>query len=223
MHSYASLSLLFNWGDELKSNTELYSQAVTLEGVSPQSRLITLTGNVQAFGVLFRAAGAFPFFGIPMEELTSIDSLRTFRLPELHEQLSKISTLQGKGKHIESWLLRLLANGQTHSTFNPTSLMRIDNHFGHPSVQDIADNIGLSERQLERLFKNNVGLSPKKYLSLIRLHNARSALKQANSCTLTDIAHMIGFYDQAHFNREFKNAIGITPGEYVSRQNRLEN
>lgn len=218
MHSSGSLSILFNWGDELELSNGRCPQSVVVEAISPLSRQITLAGHVEAFGVLFRPGGAYPFFKTPMQEVATTDNLRNLHLPHLHEQLSNIPTLQGKVELVESWLIRLLSIKHDPSNIIPTSLKLINYSDKNQPTTRISNAINLSERQLERLFKKEVGLSPKKYANLVRLHDARLALKRGDTKTMTEIAHRAGFYDQAHFNREFKETIGMTPGAYASRQ-----
>lgn len=217
MHSKGALSLLFNWVDELKLSTGNYSQSAILQCVSSLSRQMTLVGDIQTFGILFRPGGAFPFFKISMQEMVSIDDLYRLNLSQLHQQLSEIPTLQGKIRWSESWLLRLLTAKQSPSIIISTSLKLIDSSYGNLSMQKVADNICLSGRQLERVFKKEVGLSPKKYANIVRLHQARLRLKKIDTASLAEIAHDTGFYDQAHFSREFKKIVGTTPGAYIYR------
>lgn len=217
MHSKGALSLLFNWGDELEVSTGNYSQSAILEGVSPLSRQMTLVGDIQTFGILFRPGGAFSFFKTPMQEIVTIDNLHRLNLPQLYQQLSETPTLQDKVRWSESWLIRLLTANHSPSTIISTSLKLIDSCYGNLSIQKVADNISVSERQLERLFKKEVGLSPKRYANIVRLHQARLRLKKIDTASLAEVAHDTGFYDQAHFSREFKKIVGTTPKNYIYR------
>lgn len=61
-----------------------------------------------------------------------------------------------------------------------------------------------------------VGLSPKKYGRLMRVRQARMALTQNG--TLAEVAHAHGYYDQAHFIREFNSVVGMAPGAYLPRR-----
>ena len=222
MHPDGSLSLVFNWGDELEGNNGRYPQSVTLDKVGPYSQQLTLVGHVQAFGVLFRPGGAYPFFGIPMHELQSADPLRHLNLAQQHEKLAEANTFQEKILLLESWLINLLTSEYELAAVVQPSLHLIDQSQGKNTIQQVAESVYISERQLERLYKNQVGISPKKYARLIRLRQARAILKQANKATLAEIAHLTGYYDQAHFNREFKASIGLTPGAYISRNKKRQ-
>ena len=218
MHPDGSLSLFFNWGDELALENGRSLQTVTLGKVEPYSRMMTLSGNVQAFGILFKPSGAFPFFGIPMHEMTTVGALHKHQLTNLHEQLAELPNFMSKVSFVENWLISLLNDNHIPSNWVPASINLINLSLGKQAIHEVANQVYLSERQLERLYKKEVGISPKKYARLIRLRHARQALKQATTSSLSDIAHQAGYYDQAHFNHEFKNSIGITPGAYLARQ-----
>jgi AraC-like DNA-binding protein len=220
MHSNGSLSLLFNWGDELQLQTDWYRQSVILEKVITRSREITLTGNLYAFGVLFRPGGTFPLFGRPMPEATDIKSLSAINLNQLQiqGQLADLPTLQCQIEVVESKLIDLLSINHAASIIIPFALKSIGDTSRNKSAQQIADYVDLSPRQLERKFRNEVGLSPKAYANLMHVHRARRELKLMEGSSLADIAHYAGYYDQAHFNREFKRIIGITPGNYIERK-----
>jgi transcriptional regulator GlxA family with amidase domain len=81
----------------------------------------------------------------------------------------------------------------------------------------VADRLYISQRQLERLYKIHVGISPKKYARLLRVEQARIAIKNAPTLSAAEIGNATGFYDQAHFIREFKSIIGMTPNDYAVR------
>lgn len=82
----------------------------------------------------------------------------------------------------------------------------------HASVADVADDLGVSERHLRRLFGDAVGMSPKAFSKLVRfrraVHAARRAHPQPNWAS---IAADVGYYDQAHLIAEFRSIAGVTP------------
>ncbi|MEM7020532.1 MAG: helix-turn-helix domain-containing protein, partial [Pseudomonadota bacterium] len=73
---------------------------------------------------------------------------------------------------------------------------------------------GMSLRTLQRLFAQYVGVSPKWVIQRIRLHDALERV-QAQPESLTEIAMDLGYADQAHFTRDFKAVVGISPREYL--------
>jgi AraC-like DNA-binding protein len=82
----------------------------------------------------------------------------------------------------------------------------------NPSLSQLAHLGGVSEFQLLRAFKRELGLPPHAYLMQRRLDHARGLLR--SGVTPSHAALESGFSDQAHLNRMFKRAYGITPGVY---------
>lgn len=221
MHADGSVGLVFNWGDPLQLNCGRFPQAISLDTISEKSKQLNLQGNVAAFGVLFQPGGAFPVLGVPMPELVSIEAVlaqTSFRdLPQLYEQLAERGTLREKIALVEGWLERQLGRARPQSPIIIPSLAAINRANGQLVIPQLAEVVALGQRQLERLYQEQVGLSPKKMAQLRRVRQARAALKQGGH-SLTDIAYQCGFYDQAHFIREFKASTGLTPTAYLIRQ-----
>lgn len=78
------------------------------------------------------------------------------------------------------------------------------------SIDEIAERIGLSRRQLERIFRDEFGMSPWKYALGRRLRQAHLLLTQTGH-PITDIAHECGFADASHFSRHVRATFGATP------------
>ncbi|HSU02109.1 MAG TPA: AraC family transcriptional regulator [Nocardioides sp.] len=90
----------------------------------------------------------------------------------------------------------------------------------HPEVSRVADvarELGLTERSLQRLSDQRLGLGPKWLLQRRRLHDAVEALK-AGRTGLAEMAATLGYTDQAHFTHDFRTMTGMTPGEFLRDQ-----
>lgn len=82
------------------------------------------------------------------------------------------------------------------------------------TVADVAARHGTSTRTLQRLFERYVGVGPKWVLTRYRMHDVVTELDGGYDGTLTDLAHRHGWYDQAHFTRDFTALVGLPPGRY---------
>jgi transcriptional regulator GlxA family with amidase domain len=80
-------------------------------------------------------------------------------------------------------------------------------------VDELAADIGVSCRHLTRQFQRAVGLSPKEFGRVARFLHALQLLTTRNGQLLTDVALESGYFDQAHFNHEFRELAGMSPGE----------
>lgn len=85
-------------------------------------------------------------------------------------------------------------------------------------VEQVAERVGVSRRTLERLFARYVGVGPKWVLARYRMHDVVTALDEGHPGSLADLAAAHGFYDQAHFSRDFTALVGVAPRDYRGRQ-----
>lgn len=81
-----------------------------------------------------------------------------------------------------------------------------------PSLEELATLVGLSPFHFSRTFRRATGLPPHAWLKQRRLEQARALLRQG--CAPLAAAMQLGFADQSHLSRQFKQAYGIAPGEY---------
>ena len=79
------------------------------------------------------------------------------------------------------------------------------------SVNAVADDLGVSERHLRRVFRETVGVSPKAFARLTRFHRALRAAREDGHASWASIAATAGYYDQAHLIAEFRAIAGVTP------------
>lgn len=82
------------------------------------------------------------------------------------------------------------------------------------TVAQVSDRHGVSVRTLQRLFTHYIGVGPKWVLGRYRMHDAVTELDEGYDGSLTDLALRYGWYDQAHFTRDFTSLVGVTPGQY---------
>jgi AraC-like DNA-binding protein len=87
-------------------------------------------------------------------------------------------------------------------------------------VDQVAGLGGLSVRSLQRLFAGYVGVSPKAVLARYRLQDAAAAIDAGAVDDLAGLATSLGWFDQAHFSRDFRAVVGFTPSAYLQRARR---
>jgi AraC-like DNA-binding protein len=84
-------------------------------------------------------------------------------------------------------------------------------------VAQLEERHGASIRSIQRLFGHYVGVGPKWVLARYRMHDAVSDLDAGYDGRLADLAATVGWYDEAHFIRDFVALVGETPGQYRAR------
>ena len=90
-------------------------------------------------------------------------------------------------------------------------------NFNKPiSFSDIASQYNFSPAYLTKIFKEYTGTSPIKYLQKYRIDVARKLLWSSN-LSVKEIAEKVGFEDQFHFSKNFKNVVGVSPQQFRSK------
>lgn len=93
-------------------------------------------------------------------------------------------------------------------------LEEISRSRGMMRIQELAQKTHYSERQLCRIFEKRIGISPKAFARMIRFQYVVLAILYNPGCSLIEYLSELGYADQAHFQREFKGYMGITPGYF---------
>ncbi len=82
------------------------------------------------------------------------------------------------------------------------------------SVKALADLCGISEAYFRRIFTDKYSVSPKDYIINLRIEHAKHLLV-SGQFTVSETAHMCGYFEPCHFSREFKKHFGVSPNEYA--------
>jgi AraC-like DNA-binding protein len=222
MHPTGGFGIVLNFGDEVALDGTGVKERVFLDGSNTISRKMGFYGTVDLMGIRFYAGGAYPFLDMPLHELQNetalVDALNDPSLIQLHAHLHDLETPQARIHVLEEWLMIRLTKGKERHPILAASLNVLEER-EHPfiSIPNIAREFAISQRQLERIYQTQVGMSPIQYSQLQRVEKARLALKQTAGQSTTRLAMELGFYDQAHFIREFKTVVGITPYKYLKK------
>jgi AraC-like DNA-binding protein len=136
---------------------------------------------------------------------------------DLEEQVLSATNIKTRISYIESFLLKKYNNVYYPDKILAGALKMINDHKGNISVANLLRDLPVTERQLERKFKEFIGLSPKRFSDTIRLQHFLKLLQNHPSRTkISDAIYEVGYYDQAHLNNHFKKSIGITPIQYMA-------
>ena len=86
------------------------------------------------------------------------------------------------------------------------------------SVSGVVHRVGMSRRRFVEDFRSEVGFSPKAFCRLRRFSAVLHRVASLKDAHWADVAHAAGYWDQAHFNHEFREFCGLTPSEYLARR-----
>jgi AraC-like DNA-binding protein len=223
MHPRGGFGIVFNLGDKLCLDGQTVFEPIFLDGANTVSRKLGFRGKVELMGVRFHEGGAYPFLGVPLNELRNeivlLDALDRPGLLRLHARLTETKSLSARTHLLEGWLMSRLSFGKERPAIIPASLSLLREREGQLPIPELARDLAMSQRQLERLYQAQVGISPKQYSLLLRVERARLALRRMDKQT-SILAAELGFCDQPHFIREFRAVIGMTPYDYIKRDRR---
>lgn len=180
--------------------------------------------------VAFKKGKAFPFYRFPMNQLADIvigaDLAFGGKFHDLKDQLLAAKSIDWMFQLVETFLL-----SQTGDEIREDSstrcieyaLLTIIHKPALRCIQLLSENIGYSQKHFIYLFREQVGVTPKQYLKIMRFQKAMQIIECRKSIRWSQIALESGYYDQAHFINDFKLFSGFTPNEYLKRKSSLLN
>lgn len=181
-------------------------------------------GYIDLLGIRFHPGGAFQLFGLDMPSLIGthlaaeeLDTdLNNAQLLELRERLAHSDSTSLRIGFIDDWLLQQAA----HKLAKQGPVQRLLPYLPNAtdSIEALSAQVNIGKRQLERRFQQEVGLTLVHLKQLQRIRRARQLISLNPDLPLVDIAQEAGFYDQAHFIRQFQKIHHLTPGEYRDKK-----
>lgn len=170
-------------------------------------------------GVCFFPHAIPLLFQLPSHNITnqnlSIDDLLGSRGRELEELIISAGSNSLRIQLLSEFLEKRLYESTPHKYCLASAIQKIWFHNGQASITQLASDSFLSQRQFERKFKEQLGFTPKMFSRIVRFENC-IAQQYSSYGSLTELAYLSGYYDQSHFNRDFKEFSGKSPGEYFS-------
>lgn len=176
--------------------------------------------NQSMVGVRFRPGGAYPFFRFPISELsesvTELDLIWGRLVDEIRDELREIESPDDRLLRLESLLLR-----QAQRTLEPNRLVTFAvNQLQHSpqflAIRDLASMVGITQKHLISQFEKVVGLRPKSFARVCKFQKVINLIEQQSQIEWSAIASECGYYDQAHFIKEFQAFSGLNPSAYVN-------
>jgi AraC-like DNA-binding protein len=183
-----------------------------LEAVEPGTTLV---------GLRFRPGVASRVLGVPAHELTDRDvpldeiwHRRTFQPSS--DRLRQASTIIERAEIAQS-LLASRCDAIRPPDAAVQRAVSLIATAGRERIDDVAKQLGISERQLHRRFAASVGYSPKTFQRIVRFQRLLALAEADARARLGDVSIAAGYADQAHMTREVVEFAGVTPGALLGK------
>jgi AraC-like DNA-binding protein len=208
-------NLSYSDGDQ---KIPLASSGIT--GLMDQVRVFSSSTDIGSVLVFFKEGAAVSFFRQPIHELfrQSI-SLDHFMLRSelwiLEEKLQASKTDAEKITIVEQFLISKI-NSTPPDMLVISAMSMIYKSRGNLRIKELLSQLHISQSVLEKRFRQVVGTSPKKFATIVRFKNAIHQYDRNKP--LTDLGYESGYYDQAHFIKEFRNFTGDSPEKFFGQK-----
>lgn len=180
-------------------------------GIMDQAELVPIPKGMGFFGIRFNPGMIFYILKTNMKELANeMRELKKIN-KEAYEKLeinrdSKDSRII---ETVENQLKELLLKVNFNNNFSNIVKNIKDNPQGE--IQEMAEKYGFSIKSLERAFYKKIGIAPKKFARIMRFQKAHKEISRKGLGNLVVVALSSGYFDQAHFNQEYKKLVGYNP------------
>lgn len=224
------MEIVFNLADRFRQHnpdgTIERQPGTLLVGQMSRHLLIEPAGKVSLLGVRFWPGGAYPFLSFPQDEITDriidLDVVWGRTAREAQSKLQEAGDRDERVRIVETVLLARLSRSCRESERILAATTAIIQTGGCLAIENLAEEVGISRRQLDRRFKIGVGLSPKLLSRIVRFQRVFKELQRSEGMrSWARLAFECGYSDQPHFIKDFKAFAGTEPTSYFSRVNAM--
>ncbi len=190
--------------------------ASVVSGLRNSARIINYSPNSGAVLVVFKEALAQALFKVPAHEFfnTSIaldNLISRQKSAEFEERLAGAADNTRRIAIVEQLLLSQLTY-ITPDKLVLSAVQKIGMARGYIKIKDLANSLYISQDAFEKRFRKTIGATPKQFSSITRMRSLVGMAKQTQN--LSALAFNAGYFDQPHFNKDFKLFTGLTPTDF---------
>jgi AraC-like DNA-binding protein len=205
------------WADVLAGDVLTRLPDVSLAAMTATARQMRTSAGGGVVLARFHPGGAAPFFAQPLHQLFGATVALHDLLPraQVDELQSRILQAAGDPQRVATLdsFLRARLRPEAVDPLVTAAVRTLHDARGAVQIRALARRLGISQDPFEKRFRRVVGASPKQLASLLRLRHAIDRYRPGTP--LTRLALDAGYFDQSHFNREFRAVTGQAPGRLL--------
>lgn len=193
-----------------------------LVGVETGIATDILEGQGFVFGIKFKPGAFYPFLKAPVSTIANTklrpEAVFGADILALEDRVLSAPDADTMITYVEDFLRPRLPAADPTITEVTAIVDWIMTQPTITRVEEVAQHFHLTVRSVQRLFSQYVGVSPKWVIKRYRLHEAAQQLEAGQEINCARLVYDLGYFDQAHFIKDFKTIIGRTPAEYARSQ-----
>jgi AraC-like DNA-binding protein len=206
--------------DSPDGQSKLCPQINVFGPITPPCGGAHFSGHILGFGIFLKPLALWQLFRIPPGILANkvcdgVDLLGK-GIQDLWSMLAESKTFQESARAVEEYLLPFAINALPRTDMMKTARY-MTRQRGITRIDALAFHTGLSVRQYERRFVEEMGVTPKLFARVTRFGMALDEKRLAPDRSWASIAHELAYFDQMHMVRDFQSLGGNAPGEVLKR------
>ena len=199
-------------------------------GLWERHHVVNWPETTRFIGVSFKPGGAHPFFPIPLSQIhNQVVPLNAIWGPiatEIRDRICSAPTRQARFDLLETVLCDRLQDASSErakgTRIVEAALDEISIRRGVLSIRGLSEHLNVSHKHLIALFNRAVGATPKEMARLHRFRHVLASIEPRGPVDWTEIAHQSRYFDQSHFNNDFKAFTGHTPTSYLNLRRHVD-
>ncbi len=196
-----------------------------ISGQCLKNYTLELSAPLLQIGIVFKPTGIHHLYGLSMFEFTNsridLQDILGSEMNDLLDQLQSAKDDIIRIHIVENMLLERLIERLPVCDGVDAAASTIIDRYGNVQVSDILVGSCMSRRKFERYFLRKVGISPKFYARIRRYGYICSLIAGKRSVAWDQLLYRVGFYDQSHFIKDFKEFSGVSPNQYLHTNKEL--
>jgi AraC-like DNA-binding protein len=214
-----NVPLIINFGSrvrERKAGSDHWNAYGTFTaGLHEAFTVVESAGPNQGLQVNFTAVGARLFYDRPLSDFTNltVDLADVFgrSADRLIAQLHDATSWEMRFSILDQEIASRIVSSRPPARAVTWAWEELMKTRGRARIADLVRQVGWSERHFVVQFRDQLGLAPKAFARILRFARAVRVLTNNQTPDLAELAHACGYYDQAHFTRDFRAFAGTTP------------